>query len=138
MNSQADLRAQQWVWKSRMHPKGIAVGPTPGKGKGVFALQRFSQGELIERAPVIVLPDPQWEQIENTLLKDYYLYWTEDSVAVPLGLGMLYNYSERPNAGFVRDYDETVLKVAALRDIQPGEEIQVRYLCPPWFRVIDD
>jgi hypothetical protein len=100
MRNQSGMSLYQSSQKTGASQRRIAVRATPGKGRGVFAMQAFHKGDLIERAPVIVLPDPEWELLEATRLKDYYLYWTKISVAVPLGLGMLYNYSEQPNAGF--------------------------------------
>ena len=44
------------------------IRPSPGKGRGVFALRCFEAGELIERAPVVVIPEGQWEKFEKTIL----------------------------------------------------------------------
>ncbi|GEM_PF-4293747 len=46
----------------------IYVCQTEKKGRAVFSKERFVKGEIIERAPVIVLPDPEWELLEQTAL----------------------------------------------------------------------
>ena len=49
----------------------ISVRKVQGKGQGVFAERKFARGEVIERAPVIVLPGSQWKLLNGTALKDY-------------------------------------------------------------------
>ena len=117
--------------------QNFSIRPTGDKGRGVFAERRFWRGEIVEAVPVVVLPDPQYELLERTTLKDYYLYWTDQAVAVAFGCGSLINHSPRPNAEMRRDYERGLIRIVALRDIQPGEEITVTYHCKPWFKVVD-
>ncbi len=114
----------------------IDVEPIPGKGRGIIALKQIAEGEVIEQVPVIIVPDPQWEIIEQTALKDYYLYWDEHSCAIPLGYCAFYNHSENANASFIRHRKDCMLEIKALRDIEAHEEITVRYHCQPWFTVV--
>lgn len=114
----------------------LAVRNIPPKGRGVFSCRRFVRGELIERSPVIVMPLDQYTLLEQTALKDYYFDWGEHACAVPLGLSVLYNHSESPNAAVLRYLDLALVEFVALRDIEAGEEITHRYACPPWFEVV--
>lgn len=114
----------------------VYIREVHGKGRGVFAGRGFAKGELVERAPVIVLPDPQWEYLEKTALKDYYYTWGEDAIAIVVGFGMLYNHSDAPNVIVVRNFEEQLVELIALCDIKAGEEITHRYGCPPWFEVL--
>ena len=60
----------QYSWSSRM----IEIRKVEAKGRSVFALNRFANGEVIERLPVIVLPGRQWKLLNGTALKDYYFH----------------------------------------------------------------
>ena len=66
----------------------IVVGVSPGKGRGIFASRRIQAGDVIEEAPVIVLPAAEIEHLERTVLQDYYFLWgaDEEDAAILLGL----------------------------------------------------
>ena len=122
----------------------MRVETVSGKGRGVFALRRIHEGEVIERAPVLVIPASQVEAISSTVLDHYVYDWAPDSsvLAVALGNGSLYNHCYEPNARYTKHYDEGVLEYTALRDIEPGEEIVINYNGDPhdkaamWFDVL--
>jgi len=120
----------------------ISVRQVPGKGRGVFAQKQFAQDELIERAPVIVLPTQQEQFLDQTVLKDYYYHWDDATSALALGFGSLYNHSYTPNARYVRKPAEAMMEFTALRVIEVDEEITVNYNGDPadqdplWFHVI--
>jgi SET domain-containing protein len=120
----------------------IYLARTKRKGKGVFAEQGFSKGDVIERAPVIVIPAEEWKYIEKTVLYHYVYSWGEDGeeMAMALGLGSCYNHSYTPNAEFDTLLDEEVIEFVAARDIAAGEEITINYNgpgddSPLWFKV---
>ncbi len=105
----------------------IEVRRTGQKGRGVFARVSISEGTVIERAPVIVIPAIEIDENPyDTVLTRYCFQWGRDSVALVLGYGSLYNHSYRPNA-YYRDRRPRVKEYIALRDIQPGEEITINY-----------
>jgi len=106
----------------------ICVRPAPGKGRGVFAVETFLSGELIESAPVLVFDDgEQALSIDRTPLGSYYFRWKDDENAVLFGYGSLYNHSYEPNAKYVRNYAQETMDFVALREIAPGEEITINY-----------
>jgi SET domain-containing protein len=119
----------------------IRVGPSKGKGRGVFARRQIAEGELIEQAPVLVIPGRQWRYVEQTLLYDYCFSWGPDHehAALALGFGSIYNHSYRPNAAYIKRLSEQVIDFVALRSIAPGEEITINYngpteaRAPMWF-----
>lgn len=119
----------------------VAVVPIAGKGRGVVAVRRIVRGELIESAPVVVVPAGQMTQIDGTVLKHYVYDWA-DGVAVALGNGSIYNHSYAPNAIYTRRFDAHALEYTALRDIEAGEEILINYngdpddRTPLWFTVV--
>ncbi|MBW4497256.1 MAG: SET domain-containing protein [Oscillatoria princeps RMCB-10] len=122
----------------------IYVGNAPGKGRGVFAKKRFSKGELIERAQVVVVPHSEREYLDKTVLHNYYYKWGEklEDAALSLGYGSLYNHSYDPNAVYVKKIEEFVIDFVALREIEEGEEITVNYngrpddKSPLWFEPV--
>jgi SET domain-containing protein len=123
----------------------MEVRNTAAKGRGVFALAKFARGELIEAAPVIVIPGEQWRHVEPTVLSLYIYNFgptpEQEHAAIALGYGSLYNHSYRPNAQYIKDWDAQLIRFVALRAIEEGEEITVNYngspenQTPIWFEV---
>ena len=119
----------------------ISVGPSPGKGRGVFASRAIRAGEIIEEAPVIVLPGAEIEHLERTVLQDYYFLWgaDEEDAAILLGVCSLCNHSYEPNAVFELRPESQTIRFVARRDIAAGEEITTNYngdpanIKPVWF-----
>jgi uncharacterized protein len=119
----------------------IEVKQTKGKGRGVFARRIIYDGEVIERVPVLVLPDGESRSASGpTSMSDYCFDWGRGTVAVALGYGSLYNHSYQPNARYDDGSRQTKIFMA-IRDIAPGEEIVVNYngdpgdRSPVWFKV---
>lgn len=122
------------------HSDAVSVRVSKGKGRGVFARRAIAEGELIEQAPVVVLPLKEFVgEWENEAMKGHFFDWAEGKVAAALGYGSLYNHSYDPNATF--DFDERGRSVVfrARRDIPEGEEITINYhhdvndTSPMWF-----
>ncbi len=110
------------------HPS-LRVVRVPGKGRGVVAGRRFSRGEVVDAAPVVVLPAAQWAVLEETEMCRFCFVWDDDkgSVAVALGRGSLFNHSYRPNVTPEKKVRSKVMVFVALRDIDPGEELTINY-----------
>src|SRR6266480_7580798 len=91
----------------------MGVCNTAAKGRGVFALAKFAKGEVIETAPVILIPAEQWHHIEPTVLALYIYNFgptaAQEHAAIALGYGSLYNHSFKPNAKYIKDWDEQVI-----------------------------
>ncbi|MEI6242189.1 MAG: SET domain-containing protein [Chlamydiota bacterium] len=120
----------------------IEIKETLGKGRGVFASQDFFPCEVIERVPVLVIPQEQYPSLENTIFFHYLFGWKENDFALALGYGSLYNHSFRPNAIYRKREEEGMLEFIALHPILAGEEILINYNGEPssedpiWFRVV--
>jgi uncharacterized protein len=102
----------------------IEVRWVKGKGRGVFARRRIREDEVIERVPVLVMPDDENEG--GSVLSNYYFSWGQGTIALALGYGSLYNHSFRPNARY-DDVGRQTKVFTALRNIEPGEEITINY-----------
>jgi len=120
----------------------LSVRPSPLGGRGVFAERHYAPGELIERAPVLVLSADQKQHIACTDLSNYYFEWNETGqgdVAIGLGHASIYNHSYSPNARYSKNREGLFLEYRALCAIAPGQEITVNYngsprdQAPVWF-----
>jgi len=108
-------------------PPGLRIGPSPGRGRGVFAARAFAAGEVIERAAVLVFPRDEVRPLAGTLLDNYWFWWDDAHNAVSFGCGSLYNHDSPANARFVRDTVRQLIVFVAARAIASGEEITINY-----------
>jgi hypothetical protein len=107
----------------------LRVVRVPGKGRGVRAGRAFASGELIDRAPVIVLSAQEWQLVEQTVLGHFAFGWDEarGSVAIALSQGSLFNHSYAPNVASDKDVRGRCIVFSAARDIAVGEELTINY-----------
>jgi len=98
-----------------------------GKGRGVVSTGRFARGQVIERAPVIIIPAAEVPLVSQTVLNNYAYRWGDDDLALALGLASLYNHSLQANAHYRCVPADRVVEIYALRDIAAGEEICLNY-----------
>ncbi|MFN8309681.1 MAG: SET domain-containing protein-lysine N-methyltransferase [Chitinophagales bacterium] len=119
----------------------LYIDSSEGKGRGVFTNAFIAKGTLIEIAPVIVLPERDKPLIDQTFLYNYYFLWNDSpqTYAIALGNVSLYNHSVPANCEYLTFYEDEVIQIVTLRDIQPGEELTVNYNgeanndTPVWF-----
>jgi uncharacterized protein len=114
------------------------------RGRGVVAEREISRGELIERAPVLIIPEAARAAVDPTNVGNYIFMWEHDTVgqdlysqkgraAVVLGYTSLVNHSPEPNCDIVRYIDAFALDLVALRLIAAGEELTIDYGLTLWF-----
>lgn len=124
----------------------VRVGLVPGKGRGVFAARSIEVGELIETAPVIIIPPEQTDRVLGSVLEFYVFDWWEDAsgFAVALGTGSLYNHSYVPNVRYQKRFRDGLIEFRALRAILEGEELVMNYngtpedRSPLWFPLANE
>jgi len=104
----------------KLKRRAIAVRPSTIHGYGVFAERRIPKGAVIEECPVLLQAYKHFE------LVDYYFAWQKQQ-ALPLGYGLVYNHSARPNAATTIDTKRNLLIITADRNIRAGEEIMIDY-----------
>lgn len=115
----------------------IEIRKSRGRGRGVFATERISEGSVIESCPVILFK----QKTSDHMLQEFAFRWDKNTVALSLGWGSLYNHSYTPNAACDQRKRAKCIDVVALRDIEAGEEITFNYNGPPdddsplWFDV---
>lgn len=106
----------------------IEIRTTKSKGRGVFALKDFKEGEIIENCPVIWLNSKDRKHCEKTIL-NYYVYPWRSTVtgSVVLGYGSIYNHSFDPNADWKQNFKTKNMVYRAIKPIKKGEEILINY-----------
>lgn len=123
-------------------PLDLVVRESPGRGRGVFAARAFAVGELLERAPVLVVPRSQVESLRGTLLDDYFFWWDYAHNACALGWASLYNHACPANAAFRIEPAARLLVITCVRPIAPGDEVTINYHGDPddprpvWFPAV--
>lgn len=102
---------------------------TDTKGRGVYTGHDLSAGDIVEVAPVIVLPSAEKAILHRTHLHDYYFDWGQDGsqLAIALGYGSLYNHDAAANLDFEPDYQQQVIRFTTNRDIEDGTELTIDY-----------
>lgn len=107
----------------------IYSAPSSVEGLGVFARYSIKEGDVIEEAPLILIPDDQISNITKTRLLEYYFAWGNkfSEAAIGLGFASLYNHSFEPNAKYIKDVENSLLRFVAIKDIKQDEEIVVNY-----------
>lgn len=99
------------------------------KGRGVYTAMDIPKDALIEICPVIIIPALELPIIHKTTFHDYYFLWGEDqqSAAIALGYGSLYNHAVESNADFITDMTDDTIHIVAIQDIEAGSEICINY-----------
>jgi uncharacterized protein len=126
---------------ARVPLRVLALG---ARGRGVVAERAIAAGELVERAPVLIIPEADRAAINPTNVGNYIFMWEHDTVAqdlytgrgraaVVLGYTSLVNHSDTPNCDFVRHIDALALDLFAVRDIAGREELTIDYGLTLWF-----
>ena len=100
-----------------------------GKGRGVFCKQLIAKDEEFEISPVLVLPAEDYDTVRASQLVDYFFSFNkeENTLALALGFGSLYNHAVYSNAAYVLDREAKTITFFALEDIKPDTEICINY-----------
>lgn len=107
----------------------ITVQKTTRMGRGVFARATLPAGLLLETAPVIVMSKGEQSLLDQTLLHDYIFLWgeKEDQCCMALGYVSLYNHSAKANCEYVMDFEQQLISIITVREIQAGAELFINY-----------
>ncbi len=100
------------------------------KGRGVFAARRFGPGETVEECPVVLFRKAYGALHKE--LKTIVFHWPAPegaaaTQALALGYGSLYNHANPSSLRYETDAEALVLRLVAVRSIEPGEELTVNY-----------
>lgn len=104
----------------------ITVGFSKGKGRGVFATRRIYADEVIEKAPVLLVPRADVETLAGTFLANYMFHSDNNRhVVIGLGLTSMLNHDDNANAEFFITGETITIK--AKRSIPTGAEVTINY-----------
>lgn len=117
---------------SKQAPAMIAklyIGNSNGRGRGVFSKKYLEKGETIEVCPLLVIPAIDTDLVKASGLIDYFFNFDkeENTIALALGFGSLYNHVTCSNAAYKMDKENKSLRFYALENIKPGTEITINY-----------
>ena len=121
----------------------IYIGSSQDRGKGVFAAEKIPVGILVEVSPVVVMSQEERALLDQTRLHDYIFEWGADRNQCCMALGYIavYNHAYSSNCEYEMDYEQGLIRVKTVRDIEAGEELFVNYngdwnnQKPVWFDV---
>jgi uncharacterized protein len=107
----------------------LYIDKTDDRGRGVFTKQSIPVNTIIEISPVIVMSSEERKLLDQTLLHDYIFEWGADSKQCCMALGYVpvYNHSYESNCEYEMDFGNQVIKIKAVRNIEPGEELFINY-----------
>ncbi|KAF9291800.1 hypothetical protein BGZ68_002179 [Mortierella alpina] len=103
------------------------------KGRGVVTTTLIPARAVIDISPILLFPSEEYSLHGQYTQLDHYTYRWQGGMALALGLGSMFNHSNKPNVGFQRDFVNKVIRYSAMRDIQAGEELCISYGPNLWF-----
>ena len=129
---------------SRYANEWIGVKNFGAKGRGIVALRDIPAGTVIERCPVLIVPEQDRVQTDPSIVFTYVYMWehgtTEQDLytgkgraAIALGMSSLLNHSYDPTAVFFRRIDELELELRSRKAIAAGAEVTIDYQMKLWF-----
>ena len=109
--------------------KSLYIKEVKGKGRGVFCKQEIRKDEIFEICLLLVIPSEDYSYVIETQLVDYFFNFNkeENSKAIALGFGSLYNHAVYSNAAYLLKPESKTIEFFALEDIKPGTEITINY-----------
>lgn len=112
---------------TEIRPTGTA------KGRGVFALRDFANGEVVEEAPALL---GKFGGGDGGAFKHLEFAWSKligqeatrlYQAAIALGNGSFYNSANPANMRYEADEAPEVIRFIAARAIAAGEELTINY-----------
>ncbi len=107
----------------------ISQSKIANAGRGVYARRDIKKNEVIEKCPVIEVPEHDMANLRESFLVTYFFYFgkKKQRLAVALGFGSIYNHTHKPNARYQIKPAEGCIDFIALGDIKKDEEITINY-----------
>ncbi|GJJ71211.1 hypothetical protein EMPS_03561 [Entomortierella parvispora] len=108
------------------------------KGRGVVTRLQIPARTVIDISPILLFPTDEYTAHGQYTQLDHYTYRWQGGMALAMGLGSMFNHSNKPNVGFQRDFVNKLIRYSALRDIEEGEELCISYGPNLWFPDMED
>ncbi|PVG04915.1 protein methyltransferase [Serendipita vermifera] len=114
---------------------GLKIYSTKEKGRGVYASRCIPRGTTIEISPVLFFSEEEYSDHGRYTILDHYTFiWGDGRMALPLGLGSLFNHSSSPNVTYTKRKSEDCIEYSTSKDVLPGEELVIFYGHKLWFQ----
>jgi len=118
----------QYILKSNIYDTAeykvpnIRIQKSDIGGRGVFANQNYSVGDIIEICPTIKQKDK--DSIDN--ISDYVFGFNSEDNLVAFGYCSIYNHKDDPNANW-EVLNENQIEIKVFKPIHKGDEIFISY-----------
>jgi len=103
----------------------VGISVDDAFGRGVFATIDMTSGTVVERCHIITYKKGMLDNQHPLYL--YCYTWDDNTDAIILGNGSLYNHSYKPNCVYARDFFSNQMIYTTIRDVKEGEELTVNY-----------
>lgn len=119
----------------------LYIKDVPGFGRGVFTDNVLLKNTIIEISPVLIMSAADRILVDQTPLKDYIFEWGMDFTQCIIGWGYIcmYNHKYVSNCEYFMDFENNIVTIKTVRNIQAGEELFINYngdfddVTPLWF-----
>jgi len=115
--------------------QNVEIQTINNKGRSLICKTHIiKEGFIIECVPITIFCNTITTHLIDTYCGEKFLGWEVatngviKSVAVANGLIMLCNHANNPNARIVKNFELDIVKLVAIKDISPNEEITIKYL----------
>jgi len=97
----------------------LLIKETAEKGRGVFTTEAIEAETIIEISPVVVMEAKDRVHLDKTLLHDYIFEWGPQKTECCMALGLIpiYNHSYASNCEYYMDFEENMIMIKSVRDI---------------------
>ncbi|PIL35340.1 transcription factor [Ganoderma sinense ZZ0214-1] len=134
----SDARTVLCKAPEHLNSAGLRIEYAEGKGRGVYACREIPAQTVIEISPVLLFSAAEYEAHgRHTVLDHYTFVWRDRRMALALGLGSLFNHSQRPNVSYAADPATESIRYTTSRRILPDEELCTFYGHKLWFNPVD-
>ena len=96
-------------------------------------LRHYISGHVYNYGLASLSPGILHVAFRHTVLEHYLFKGRAGNMLLALGVGSLFNHSQKPNLDYRIDHDQLMIRYFAAREIMPEEELTIFYGDKLWF-----
>jgi hypothetical protein len=98
-------------------------------GRGLYATETIRPRRVVMRCELLVLSPTDTVIVNATELKHYTFVFNSNQDCLVLGLGEIFNHSDKPNVSYqIVDFEgRKVMQFVSLSQIEPGQQLFINY-----------